>query len=143
MLSCLLFRSLPPLLLSTLRLLVLRCYHNGCWCLRRCFRCYHRCRRRCYGCSYFWVMLCSLSLMLSSLFVLSVLLLQSLFGRIIILPFGDFVFSYFYFLPFTVLAAPVGDTTLKTSEVGVLYDVFVRPCGALLRFCSPCAIQIF
>jgi hypothetical protein len=44
---------------------------------------------------------------------------------------------------FTVLAAPVGDTTLKTGEVGVLYDVFVRPCGALLRFCSPCTIQIF
>ena len=52
-------------------------------------------------------------------------------------------FSYFYFLLFTVLAAPVGDTTLKTGEVGVLYDVFVRPCGALLRFCSPCTIQIF
>ena len=52
-------------------------------------------------------------------------------------------FSYFYFLPFTVLAAPVGDTTLKTGEVGVLYDVFVRPCGALLRFSSPCTIQIF
>ena len=51
-------------------------------------------------------------------------------------------FSYFYFLLFTVLAAPVGDTTLKTGEVGVLYDVFVRPCGALLRFCSPCTIQI-
>ena len=52
-------------------------------------------------------------------------------------------FSYFHFLLFTVLAAPVGDTTLKTSEVGVLYDVFVRPCGALLRFCSPFAILIF
>ena len=52
-------------------------------------------------------------------------------------------FPCYYFLPFTVLAAPVGDTTLKTGEVGVLYDVFVRPCGALLRFCSPCTIQIF
>ena len=56
---------------------------------------------------------------------------------------GRCFFSCYYFLPFTVLAAPVGDTTLKTGEVGVLYDVFVRPYGALLRFCSPCTIQIF
>ena len=56
---------------------------------------------------------------------------------------GICFFSSYYFLPFTVLAAPVGDTTLKTGEVGVLYDVFVRPYGALLRFCSSCAILIF
>ena len=56
---------------------------------------------------------------------------------------GVCFFSCYDFLPFTVLAAPVGDTTLKTGEVGVLYDVFVRPCGALLRFCSPRAIWIF